>query len=216
MKKPIRIAVVDDHIMVREGFISRLKENEELEVVLDAGNGIELLEKLKKRTVDVVLLDLEMPEMDGFETTQKLSQKYPNIKTIIVSSHNEEAFINHLLKNGARGFILKENGSETLVDAIYSVMETGYYFNDRISKAMLNGLIKSDTVKPSFNKADLTPREIEIIQLMSKEHTTREIAEKLFVSIRTIDGHRERIFEKTKARNAIGIIMYAVKHNLLE
>ncbi len=216
MKKPIKIAIADDHQMFREGLISRFKEYEELEVIFDVSNGVELLEQCKKRKPDVILMDLQMPEMDGFDATEKVIQKYPEINVLVVSTHNEETFIRHLLKRGARGFILKEQSTETIVDAVYSVLETGYYFNDNVTKAMLKGFLVQENVKPTFQKANLTQREMEVVRLMSKEYTTREIADKLFVSTRTIDGHKERILEKTKTRNAVGIIMYAIKNNLLE
>ena len=115
-----------------------------------------------------------------------------------------------------RLLILKDQDIETIIDAIYSVKENGYYFNDKVSRALVKGLMESDTIRPTFKKTSLTEREIEIIKLMSKEHTAQEIAYKLFISIRTVDGHRERIMEKTKARNTVGIVMYAVKHHLLE
>jgi DNA-binding NarL/FixJ family response regulator len=117
---------------------------------------------------------------------------------------------------GARGFILKDKDIETIVDAIYAVIESGYYFNDHMSKALVKGLMAADVIRPTFKKAELSEREIEIVRLISKEYTARQIAEKLFISQRTVDGHRERILEKTKAKNSVGIIMYAMKHHLLE
>ena len=216
MKKPFKIALADDQLLFRQGLLSMLKEFPELNVVIEASNGEELLEEMKKKKVDVILLDLQMPKMDGFEATERIHKKYPETKIIILTTHNEESFIHHLLKKGAHGFILKDQDIETIIDAIYSVKENGYYFNDKVSRALVKGLMESDTIRPTFKKTSLTEREIEIIKLMSKEHTAQEIAYKLFISIRTVDGHRERIMEKTKARNTVGIVMYAVKHHLLE
>jgi two-component system response regulator DegU len=216
MKKAIRLAVVDDQHLFRKGLISLIEEFEELAVVVEASNGKELLEKLKSKKPEVVLLDVEMPLMDGIETTEYLRQKYPEIKILILTMHNEEEIILHLIEKGAHGFLLKDNPIETVVDAIYAVIENGYFFNDRVSKVMVKGLIRNDKIKPSFNLVQLSKREIEVIQLICKENTNKEIAEKLFISVRTVDGHREKILQKTKAKNTVGIVMYAIKNNLLD
>jgi DNA-binding NarL/FixJ family response regulator len=153
--------------------------------------------------------------MDGVETTEYLVKKYPGMKILILTMHNEEAIILHLVEKGAHGFLLKDDPIETLVDAIYAVVENGYYFNDRVSKAMVHGLVRGNRIKPSFNRVQLTERELQIVQLVCKEHTNREIAEKLCLSVRTIDGHRENILEKIKAKNTAGIVMYAIKNGLV-
>lgn len=216
MKNTVRLAVVDDQQLFRKGLVSLIDEFEELSVSLEAANGKELLEGLKTHKADVVLLDLEMPVMDGIETTENLRQKFPDIKVLILTMHNEEQIILHLLEKGAHGFLLKDNPIETVVDAIYGVIENGYFFNDRISKIMVKGLVRNNKIIPSFSPARLSEREIEVVRLICKEFTNKEIAEKLFISARTVDGHREKILEKTKAKNTAGIVMYAVKNNLLD
>ncbi|HWY10426.1 MAG TPA: response regulator transcription factor [Bacteroidia bacterium] len=178
MKKPIKLAIAEDHLMVRQGWLAFLKDFPDLNVVIEVANGEELLEQFKKKQAQVVLLDLDMPKMDGFETTELLHKKYPETKIIIVTSHNEESFINHLIRKGAHGFILKEQDFEKVVDAIYGVLENGYFFNDRISKAMVKGLMETDSIRPTFNKVNLSERETEIIKLMSKEYTTKCMSSK--------------------------------------
>ncbi len=215
MNQTIKLAVVDDHHLFRKGLIALLKDFPEFEVIIEAENGEELLEQLKNKRVDVILLDLQMPVMDGIEATERLQNKYEGTKIIIITMHNEEGFINHLISKGANGFLLKNQDIEIVVDAINGVVENDFYFNDRISRALVKGLLSSNKIRPNFKEVNLSEREIEIIRLISKELTNKEIAEKLFVSVRTIDGHKERILQKTKAKNVIGIIMYAVKHNLL-
>jgi DNA-binding NarL/FixJ family response regulator len=216
MKRTFKLAVADDQLLFRKGLLSMLNDFPEMTIAIESGDGDELLEAMKKKRADVVLLDLQMPKMDGFEVTEKINKKYPDVKIIILTTHNEESFIYHLLTKGAHGFILKDQDIETVVDAIYCVTTNGYYFNDRISRAMVKGLVENDKIRPTFKKIDLSAREVEIIKLMSKEHTAKEIADKLFISERTVDGHRERILQKTKARNTVGIVMYAVKHHLLD
>jgi DNA-binding NarL/FixJ family response regulator len=216
MKKSIKLAVVDDQHLFRKGLISLIKEFEEIDIVIEASNGSELVEKLKTKKPAVVLLDLEMPVMDGIETTEFLQRKYPEIKILILTMHNEEEIILHLLEKGAHGFLLKDQPIETLVDAIYAVIENGYYFNDHISKVMVKGLVRTQKIKPNFHEVRLSEREIEVVKLICKEYTNKEIADKLFISVRTVDGHREKILQKTKAKNTVGIVMYAIKNNLLD
>jgi DNA-binding NarL/FixJ family response regulator len=216
MKTPIRLAIADDQHMFRKGVLAMLKDFPEVNVVIEANDGQDLMQQLKKKKVDVVLLDLQMPKMDGFETTEQITKKYPNIRIVVLSTYNEESFIRHLIAKGARGFILKDKDIEIVIDAVYSVLENGYYFNDNMSRALVKGFMAAETIRPTFKQVELSEREIQIVKLISKEYTAREIADKLFISTRTVDGHRERILEKTKAKNSVGIIMYAIKHHLLD
>lgn len=215
MKKKT-IAVVDDQVLFRQGLISLLNEFDELKVIIEASTGKDLLEKLREKEPDVVLLDLEMPVMDGIETTIAVKQKYPDVKIIILTMHTDDAFIIHLLEKGASGFLPKDTDIEVLVDAIYSVIENGYYFDEHISKAMVQDLVKTKKVVPAFTAQPLSKREIEIIILICKEYTNKEIANKLILSSRTVDNQRQSILLKTGAKNTAGIVMYAVKHNLLD
>ncbi len=214
--KKYKVAVVDDQKLFRQGIISLLEEFEELKIIIEAENGKELMCALKKEQPEVILLDLEMPVMDGIETTEKVRKKYPEIKIIILTMHDDDSFISHLIEKGANGFLLKDSTIETVVDAIYAVINNGFHFNDRVSKAMVKGLVKSQKIKPSFNTANLTNKEMEILQLICKEYSTKEIAEKLVISTRTVEGHRDNVLHKIGARNIVGIVMYAIKNNLLD
>ncbi|MFB0924067.1 MAG: response regulator transcription factor [Vicingaceae bacterium] len=212
----IRLAIADDQLLFRRGLLSLLKDYEELEVIIEACNGKDLLEQLKGKSVDLVITDLEMPIMDGIEATEHIKKKYPDTKILALTMHNEDSFVVHLIEKGVNGFLLKDYDIELIVDAIHSVMETGYYLNDRVSKAMVKALVRAKQIIPTFNNAQLTKRELELIELLSKEFTTKEIAVKLFVSKRTVEGHRERAMQKVGAKNVVGLIMYAVKHNLID
>ncbi|MBS1636736.1 MAG: response regulator transcription factor [Bacteroidetes bacterium] len=213
--KKIKLAVVDDQELFRRGIISLLKENEELSVVIEAQNGKELVDAMKRRKPNIVLLDIEMPIMDGIATTEYLHATYPDVKILILTMHDDDEFVIHLIDKGAHGFLLKNNSIDVVVDAIYSIMGNGYYFNDHVSKMMIKGLVRSKKIKPNFNPVNLSDREIEVIKLICKEHTTSEISTKLCLSVRTVDNHRESILEKTGARNVAGIVMFAIKNNLL-
>lgn len=215
LKTMIKIAVVDDQCLFRTGLISLLKEFNELDIAIEVSNGQELIQEIEKQKPDVVLLDIEMPVMDGFDTAYYLKKNHPEIKILILTMYNEEDIILHLISKGAHGFLLKNDPIKVVVDAIHAVLGTGYYFNDRVSKSMVRGLVSNKKIKPHFKSVSLSEREIEIVRLIGKEYTNKEIADRLFVSVRTIDGHREKILEKTKARNTAGIVMYAVKNNLL-
>lgn len=209
------IALVDDHSLFRKGLLSLLNEDPNLNVIIEASNGKELLEALRQKQPDVVLLDLEMPVMDGAETAGLIRQKYPQIKIIILTMHNEEGLIINLLERGVNGFLPKDTDIEVVVDAVYSVIESGYFFNDRISRTLVKKLASAHKISPFFKSSALTDREIEVIQYICKELTNKQIADKLCLSPRTIDTYREKILEKTGAKNTAGIVMYAFKHNLI-
>ncbi len=214
-KNKIKIAVVDDHHLFRQGLISLLKEDKDLSVTIEASNGEELLNALKEKKAEVILLDIEMPIMDGIETTKRLRKKYPEVKIIILTMHDEEGIIVHMVEQGANGFLLKGTDIENLTDAIYAVMDNGYYFNDHVSQAMLKGLIGDKKIVPQFNKVTFNQREREIIKLVCQELTNKEIAKKLGLSIRTIDHYRLSILEKIGAKNTVGLVMYAIKNKML-
>lgn len=217
IKRKLKVAVVDDQKLFRQGIVSLLEEFDEMKVIIEAENGQELLTEMRREEPDVILLDLEMPVMDGIVTTDFVRKKYPDVKIIILTSHDDDSFITHLLEKGANGFLLKDANIDTVVDAIYDVVETGFHFNDRVSKAMVKGLVKNNRVKPTFtNDVQFTSKEIDIIQLICKERTAKEISELLNLSVRTIEGHREIILKKMGARNTAGIVMFAVKNNLAE
>lgn len=213
----INIAVVDDLQLFRQGLISLLKETKNLNIDFEAENGHDLFEKLKTRyqLPDIILLDIEMPELDGIETTIKLKVKYPDIKIIILTMHDEEEMIVHLIEKGAHGFLLKNENIESVLDAILAVHQNGYFFNDRISKAMVKGLIHSKKIKPTFNDVDLNERELEVLRLLCKEYTSPEIGEIMHLSAKTIDNYRFDLIKKLGVRNSIGLVMYAVKKGLV-
>lgn len=215
MRKKIHIGIVDDHLVLRQGLRLLLREYDHLNVILDVGNGKELLDALRSSMPDVILLDIEMPVMNGKETLDKLTEKFPKVKVIMMSTHFNDGYIIEFIKNGACGFISKNSDIEKIVDAIQSVYELGYYYDHRVSAVMAK-MIKS---LPSATKlvpdTELTRREVQIIKLICDKKTNNEIARLLSLSVRTIEGHRYNICKKTNTSNTLELIEFVVQNNLL-
>ncbi|MGR3810785.1 response regulator [Jiulongibacter sp. NS-SX5] len=215
----IKIAVVDDHNLFRAGLVQILNQSEELEVVLEAENGQDFLQKLEGTDVDVVLLDVDMPEMNGIEVTEKLREnERQEPKIIILSMHDEDQFILHLLETGANGYLLKDTDPDELEEAINKVYKKGIYFTEFVSRVMLNkATIKTRQRSGKFfnYKTDLSERELEVLRLICEGFTTAEIADKIFLSPRTVDGHRTRIMEKLGVHNTASLVAFAIKNSLI-
>ena len=190
-----------------------LEDAEGMQVLFEAGNGIELLQKLSEGQLpDVILLDITMPEMDGISALQRIRSEYPSVKVVMLTMNQDDAMILHLIELGANGYLLKESDPDEVEMAIRSVMETGFYFNDRVSRAMLSKIVKGDKFKPAFSgMIQLTDREVEILDQVCRGLTNPEIGDKLFISARTVEGHRKNIMEKMGVRNSAGMIIYAIK-----
>lgn len=210
----IRIALAEDHQLVRQGMVSLLSEESGIDVVFDVSNGAELLDELKSTKVDVILLDLDMPVISGQQALKVIVKKYPETSVIIISMHYSDEFISECVAAGARGFLPKNCDIEKVVDAIYAVKEQGFYFDDNVSKAILYKLVGKKDVNPNSDNEVMSEREIQIVELLCDEKTTNEISEILSLSPRTVETYRNRIFEKTKSKNVVGVVLYAVKYGI--
>jgi len=212
----IRIAIADDYAIFREGLKVGLKPDKSLQVVLEAGNGIELLAGLEKQPVDVILMDLKMPLMDGIEATREVKRRFESTKVLTVTMYDDEKFIIHLMESGANGYLLKNTEPEEIRKAIYAVHENGYYFNDIVNRALLKKLVIKGNMKPSFNQQiELTDRDVEVLKLICNEKTAVEIGQEIFLSPRSVEGIRQRLIEKIGVRNTAGLVMYAVKNGIV-
>ena len=210
-----RLALADDQILFRRGMVLLLRDMPGVQVVFECSNGEELLTGLKGNEVDIVLLDLQMPVMDGMEALRRMRVEHPDVKVIVLSSHEEQTLITQVMELGANGYMLKTAEPNEVSNAIGSVAENGFYFSDAVNKLMLPGLLKKHRVKPVFNDIDpLSEREIEVLRGICQELTTMEIAGKLFVSPRTVEFHRNNILLKTGARNVAGLVVYALTKGL--
>ena len=214
---PIKIAVVDDHNLFRKGMISILQQISDFEVVVEAVNGLEFLSKLAHTPVDVVLLDLQMPELDGTKTTEIIREKFPDTKVIILSMHDEDKFILHLMEIGANGYLLKDTDPDEVEKAIRKVYETDMYYSDFVSKIMHRKMPRNNQQeKKIYNyKTDVSDREIEVLKYICEGATTAEIADKLSLSPRTVEGHRLRMIEKLSVKNTAGLVAFAIKNQLV-
>lgn len=214
---PIKIAIADDHALFREGLTGILASSPDFEVICEAGSGDELLSAMEQQPADVVLLDLKMPGMDGIKVAELLKKQIPEMKIIILTMHHQEDFILHMLNLGVNAYLLKDTSSSELKTAILATHQRDYYFDDRVSKVMLQGLKKKHLHKPNLdNTIRLTPREEEVLALICREFTTPEIADKLFVSHRTVESHRKNLLEKLGAKNTAGLVIKAIMNGYFQ
>lgn len=218
--RKIKLALCDDHNLFRVGMASILTQVPDFDLVLEAANGQELIDKIPRKTPDVVLLDLQMPVLDGTATADFLRENHPLIKIVILTMHDEDRMVLHLLEKGVSGYLLKDADPGEVEKAIRKVMDDGVYLNDFVSRAMLRKMTNTPTVlkQPSTfynSKVLLSEREKEVLKLICEGLSTAEISEKIFLSPRTVEGHRLRILEKTGTKNTAGMVAYAFKNNLV-
>ncbi|MEM1123162.1 MAG: response regulator transcription factor [Bacteroidota bacterium] len=214
----IRLIIADDQVLFLKGLRMLIGTFETVELVAEASNGKILLEKIETYQPDVVLIDLKMPIMDGLEATKKIRAANKQLKIILLSMYNDESIINHVMKEGANGYLLKNEEPSVLKEAIEAVVQRGFYFNEYVSKALLTGIqqpIKRSGVEMATHMK-LTKRELEILQLICKEYTSNEIANQLFLSSRTVEGHRKSLLSKTGVRNTAGLVLFALRNQLIQ
>jgi DNA-binding NarL/FixJ family response regulator len=213
--KHINVFIVDDHQIVRDGVKALLKKVEGIKIIDEASNGKEALKCVRSihKEIDVIIMDITMPEMDGILATRLILKEFPNIKILGLSMHDDESHLISMLQEGALGYVLKTTGKAELVHAISRVAEGQSYFDRQASSKLLNYLSNKDKHKKSKD-TELTAREKEVLLLIAEELTNAEIAEKLFLSPRTIDTHRRNLLQKLNVKNTAGLVKYAMKHEL--
>lgn len=212
----IKVAITDDHKLFREGIRFLLDQKGDIMIVFEAASGEELITKLQENQVDVLLLDLEMEGMDGVEAIKRIRPQYPDLGIIILTTYSEYKMMAYLMELGANSYLLKDAEPDILYRAIESVYHEGYYFTRDVSRSMVTGLKSTARKKPVLkNNVTLSPREIEVLELICREFTAKEIAEKLFISPRTAEGHRRHLIEKLGVKNTAGLIVKAIKEGLI-
>ena len=214
MTKEIRVLLVDDHQIIIDGLQSLLISEVGIRVISNANNGREALELLRVLDVDVVLMDIDMPVMNGLDAAKIVKEKYSNTKVIILSMHSEKAMVKDLIELGVDGYLLKNTSKDELIGAIKKVSEGGRYFSTDVTLSLLE---KENTNKLNTTNSGikLTAREIEIIKLISEGYTNKEIGDQLFISHRTVDTHRTNLMKKIEVNNVAGIISYAIKNGFI-
>ena len=215
----IRIMIADDHKMFRDGLKEILNKESNIVVVAEANDGAEVLKILESESVDVVLMDIDMGGFNGIETTKAILAKNINTRILVLSMHSDSKYIISMLEAGARGYILKNAGKEEMIAAINTVASGDSYFSSQVSSKITEQLQKKrsyNNIRPLQEEIPLTPREFEVLKLIAQEYSNPEIAEMLFISIRTVDTHRRNLLEKLGVKNTAGLVKYAIRKGLLE
>ena len=215
--KVIKIAIADDEALFRKGMKLILDSYQTLQVDLEAENGLDLLEKLKhtEDLPDILLLDLKMPEMNGIEVAKVVQVKYPTLKTIVLSTHFSRAFIINMIELSAVAYLPKNSLPTEVVETIKAVYANGFYYNSEVLSIIRENIISKKKPKAQFS-LELTSREKEVLQLICEQYSAPEIADKLFISPRTVDGHRNNLLLKLNCKNVAGLVVVALQQQIVE
>ena len=217
MNEPIKVAIADDHVLFRAGVKSALSVHKDIKMIAEADNGMQLLTVLKHVQPDVILLDIQMPIMDGINTLPEIKKIYPEIKVIMLTMHNDHSMISKLMELGANSYLTKNSDSEIIYQAVKTVHEQEYYFNQLTNKALIDGLRVKRQAEASLPvDAKLSDKEISILRMICEEKSTKEIADLVDLSPRTVEAIRDKLKVKTGAKSLAGLVMYAVKSGIIE
>lgn len=212
-----KIALVDDHVLLRNGLAGLVKSLGH-EVMFEADNGKHLIEKLHQNSLpEIILLDINMPEMDGYETVKWIKKNHPGVKVLALSMYDNETAIIRMLKYGAKGYILKDSDPIQLKNALDDVEKKGFYYSELVSGKLISAINKMDNGTDVLETSiHLNEREKDFLRHSCSELTYKEIAEKMFVSPRTIDGYRDALFDKLHVKTRVGLVIYAIKNGLVD
>ena len=215
-EKPIRVAIADDHTLFRKGLMMMVGGFDKVEVIADFPNGKEALNFLKQNPIDIILLDLDMPVLDGWETSRKIIAKYPNIHIIIISMNDSLEVIAELIEIGVHSYLLKNAEPNEVKRAIHSVLNNDFYYNHVVSKALRQNIQRLNFKKPTHqDQAHLTKREVEVLELICKEMTVKEIGEELHLSEQTIQTYRKHMMKKIHGKNGVSLVRYAIQNQIV-
>jgi two-component system invasion response regulator UvrY len=222
MNRNLTVALVDDHSLLRSG-LAALVTSLGYDVILECCNGQQLIDKLNKENLpEIVLMDIRMPEMDGFEATQWLRKNHPLVNVLALSMYDDEISVIRMIRSGARGYILKDTDQKELRQAIESIMSKGFYYSDLVSGKLVNQVRDEDEAEDNKNIKDnrklvlgLNEKYIEFLKLATTEMTYKEIAEQMNLSPRTIDGYRDELFEKLGVKSRVGLVLFSIKNGIV-
>lgn len=218
MNTKIKIILADDELLFRKGISFLLQREENIEIIFEVSNGSELLSFLKESTIhpDIIMMDLKMPLLNGVEATKMINSDFPKIKIIALTSYDSKFFIANMINIGAASYLIKNSTPTEMIETINEVSEKGFHYNDNVLQVIHDGILASNTkTKSTFDEDYLTNREKEVLQLICMQLSTNDIAEKLFISNRTVDGHRNNLLLKTESKNVAGLVVYAIQNKII-
>ena len=211
----ITIHIVEDHQIFRQGLKVILSDIPYVEVIAESSNGKEFLAQLSIQVPDIVFMDIKMPEMDGIKATEEALLKYPKLKIIILSMFGEEEYIQRMIQLGISGFLLKNSDKTALEKAIQQVSTGNHYFSSEIMSVLAKSIYKSSREKNVREEIDISERELELLNNLSQGLSNKEIAEKMFISPRTVEGYKSKLMQKTGLNNSLNLILWAIKNNIV-
>lgn len=219
MHKKITIAIADDELLFRQGIRAILSKQETFEVLFDAADGQDLVNQLREATIlpEIIITDLKMPELNGVEATKIIRKEFPDIKIIALTSYFSKPFIVNMLSIGAVAYLAKNSTPALMVVTIKGVAAKGFYYDAKVLNYIQDGALLNDTkkIKSVFDTTHFTKREKEVLEMVCNQYTTNEIAEKLFISPRTVEGHRNNLLLKTDSKNIAGLVIYAIQYGIV-
>lgn len=217
-KEPIRVLIVDDHQLMIEGLKSLLEDEDDIAFVAGANSKAETLSFLENNSIDVILMDINMPDASGIEITEKIKELYPAVKVIALTMHDNISIITRMIKAGASGYVLKRTNMDEVIEALRIVHNNGKYLSMNTQHIIMDNLgTPANLFDPKEeSKPRLSSREMEVLNLVAREYNNEQIAEKLFISERTVEAHRRNIFIKTKTKSIVGLMKYAINKGLIE
>ncbi|MDI6046353.1 response regulator transcription factor [Flavobacterium yafengii] len=218
MNKTIKIIVVDDEILFRKGISFLLGRETNIEIIFEASNGDELISFLqnnKNNHPDIIIMDLKMPVINGVEATKIIRKEFPELKIIALTSYDSKSFVANMIDVGAVSYLIKNTTPQELLTTIKEVASKGFYYTDYVMKIIQSDVLTNKKTKSNFDSNFLSPREIEVLKLICTQKSTVEIAEQLFISPRTVEGHRNNLLLKTESRNIAGLVVYAVQNEFM-
>ena len=213
--KKLKLFLVDDHQILLDGIKAVLMDEEMFEIIGEATRCSLAFDLIEKNQPDIIITDIQMPEMNGIEFTRIIKKKYPDIKVLALSMSVEEEEIAEMVEAGISGYVIKNTGKEELRNALLKISEGGMFFSEEVTARLTNALRHRKEISELGKEAHITPRETEIIKLIAKEYSNKKIAETLFISERTVETHRKNIFRKTNTNSLIGLMKWAQEHKII-
>ncbi|MFO7868357.1 MAG: response regulator transcription factor [Bacteroidales bacterium] len=218
-KDTISIVLVDDHDIVRDGIRALLKNESRIHIIGESSNAQECMHIVEQNRPDIILMDINLPDITGIELTQRITETYPDISVVMLSMHMGSDFILNSIESGARGYVSKTISQEELIRAIYTVADGNEYYSDEVSEVLLKNYIsqtKKTAQQPEQIEVNLTRREVEILTLFAQGLSNKEIAAQLFISVRTVESHKNNIMQKLNVKSSVDLVKYAIKHNMID